>query len=172
VLIRRERSADEAAVRAVVAAAFATPDGAEPVEVRLLDALRICEQWLPRLSLVAEGPDHVVSGHVVCSRAWVGELPVVALGPLAVLPEAQQHGVGTALVHAVLGAADALDVPLVALLGHADYYPRFGFGRGDELGVQPPDPGWGAHFQVRPLTAWSSSAVGGFRYAEPFRDLG
>jgi putative acetyltransferase len=172
VLVRRELSPDEAAVREVVAAAFASPNGAEPVEVRLLDALRACEQWLPRLSLVAEGPGGALVGHVVCSRAWVGELPVVALGPLAVGPEQQRQGVGTALMQAVLGAADALDEPLVALLGHRDYYPRFGFRRGDELGVQPPVPAWGAHFQVRPLSGWSPSLVGEFRYAQPFRDLG
>lgn len=142
------------------------------MEVRLLDALRSCQEWLPRLSLVAAGAGGAVVGHVVCSRAWVQDLPVVALGPLAVRPEHQRQGVGTALMSAVLGAADALDEPLVALLGHADYYPRFGFRPGDALGVLPPEPRWGAHFQVRPLTGWSSSMVGEFRYAPPFRDLG
>jgi putative acetyltransferase len=171
VLIRRECAADRAVVADVVAAAFATDDGSEPVEVRLLEALRRCEERLARLSLVAEQDGQVV-GHVVCSRAWVDQAEVVALGPLAVRPDLQRTGIGSALVHAVLAAAEALDEPLVALLGHSDYYPRFGFRRGDGLGVRPPVDSWGAHFQVRPLTGYDPSLRGTFRYARPFRDLG
>lgn len=170
-VVRRETAADRAVVTAVVADAFATDDGTAPVEVGLLDALRISEAWLPRLSLVAEQDDDVV-GHVVCSRAWVDGSDVLALGPLAVRSEVQRSGVGTALMHAVLGAADGLDEPLVVLLGHRDYYPRFGFRPGTALGIQPPQPAWGDHFQVRPLSTYRDSLRGEFRYAQPFRDLG
>jgi putative acetyltransferase len=52
---------------------------------------------------------------------------VIALGPLAVRPDRQQNGVGSALMHAVLGAADALGEPLAALLSNPAYYQRFGF---------------------------------------------
>lgn len=170
-LIRRELASDTADVHAIVAAAFATDDGETPVEVRLLAALRRCDEWLPRLSIVADQDGQVV-GHVVGTRAWVDQAEVVALGPLAVRPDLQRRGIGSALVHAVIAAADALDEPLVALLGHTDYYPRFGFRRGDELGVRPPVERWGAHFQVRTLTAYDPSLRGEFRYARPFRDLG
>lgn len=170
-LIRRESASDIDRVAAIVASAFATPDGAEPVEARLLDALRASGAWLPRLSLVAVDADEVV-GHVVCSRAWVDQVDVVALGPLAVRPDRQRSGIGSALMHAVLAAAEALDEPLVALLGHTDYYPRFGFVRGDGIGVRPPVEHWGAYFQVRPLAGYDPSLRGEFRYAKPFRDLG
>ncbi len=168
-IVRRETAADRPAVRVVVREAFG---GGDPVEVRLLDALRRDAGWLPALSLVALGADGSIAGHVACTRAHVDDVPVVALGPLAVRPDLQRTGVGSALVHAVLGAADALTEPLVALLGHTDYYPQFGFRRGTDLGVEPPVAAWGAHFQVRPLHAYDPSVRGAFAYAQPFRDLG
>lgn len=167
-LIRRETAADVVEVRAVVDAAFRDGDD-EPVEVRLLDLLRDGDDWLPRLSLVAEAADGAVAGHVVCTRAWVGEVEVVGLGPIAVRPDLQGGGVGRALVHAVVAAAEALDVPAVGLLGSTAYYPRFGFVPGSSVGVVSPEPAWGDHFQVRLL---GGRPEGAFRYAAPFREIG
>ncbi|MGC4749823.1 GNAT family N-acetyltransferase [Micromonospora sp. DT201] len=172
-LIRRETPADVDAIRAVHAAAFAKADGnGVPVEATLVDALRADEDWLPAYSLVATDPGGQVVGHVVATRARVAGEPVaLGLGPLGVLPDWQRRGVGGALMHAVLGAADAHDEPLVVLLGHPDYYPRFGFRPAVELGVTPPQP-WGPQFfQARPLNAWRESIRGEFRYARPFEDL-
>lgn len=95
----------------------------------------------------------------------------LGLAPLGVLPEHQRQGVGGALMHAVLAAADALDEPLVALLGHRDYYPRFGFRPATEYGITPPSPEWAEHFQVRTLTAYRPSIRGEFRYAPEFDQL-
>ena len=175
-LVRRELPQDVAAVRAVVAAAFASqaapdaPADSLPVEVRLVDELRRTSEWLPSLSLVAEDEGRIV-GYVVCTRAWVAAHEVLALGPLAVLPETQAGGVGTALVHAALDVADALDEPLVVLLGHTDYYPRFGFVPAAELGITPPVDAWGEHFQARPLAAYDPTIRGAFRYADPFNAI-
>ncbi|WP_326597960.1 GNAT family N-acetyltransferase [Streptomyces sp. NBC_01803] len=166
-IIRREVPGDHAAVRDVTAAAFGKADGAVPVEAVLLDELRECEGWLPALSLVAVAGEDVV-GHVVCTRGHVGERAAVGLGPLSVRPGHQRRGVGLALVHAVLGAADALGEPFVALLGSPAYYGRFGFGAAAGYGIEAPDPAWGPYFQVRPLTAHDPAARGIFRYAEPF----
>jgi putative acetyltransferase len=74
-------------------------------------------------------------------------------------------------MHAVLSAADALDLPLVALLGSTEYYRRFGFVAATTLGIEPQDPDWGDHFQVRTLTAYDSSITGPFRYAPAFDSL-
>ena len=171
-LVRRDRAGDHAAVREVIAAAFAatTPQGV-PVEVGLVDALRESAEWLPPLSLVAESDDGDIIGYVVCTRAWVDDRPALGLGPLAVAPAAQGQGVGAALMHAVLGAADALDEPLIALLGHTDYYPRFGFRPAAELGVTPPVADWASHFQVRTLSSYRPELQGTFRYAQPFNEL-
>jgi putative acetyltransferase len=177
VLVRREQPADIETVRAIVRAAFALPlDEREvgdvgPPEVILLDALRADRAWLPALSLVAIDPAGTAPiGHVVCTRAHVGDLPVLGLGPLAVRPDQQGRGVGSALMQAVLGAADALSEPLVALLGAPGYYRRFGFRISTDFNIMPPEPGLGGYFQVRPLTTYRPSS-GTFRYAAPFDEL-
>ena len=70
-------------------------------------------------------------GHVLYSRMWVdteaGSVPTVALGPVAVLPKHQGQGIGSDLVRAGLAAIRELDERLVLVLGHPNYYPRFGF---------------------------------------------
>jgi putative acetyltransferase len=167
VLIRRERAEDASAVFDVTAVAFARPGGDMP-EARLLTELRACDAWLPALSFVADAKIAGVVGHVVCSRARVGSAPVLALGPLSVHPRHQRRGVGLALVHTVLGAADALGEPLVALLGDPRYYARFGFRPAEEYGITPAVPEWRPHFQVRTLSAYDPGVRGAFAYAEPF----
>jgi putative acetyltransferase len=173
VLIRRELPADIPAIHDVHAAAFATSDtsGRVPAEAGLVDALRADEGWIPELSMVATTAEGVVTGHVVCTRASVGSTPALGLGPLGVLPAFQRQGVGHALMHAVLGAADACGEPLVVLLGHSDYYPLFGFRPAAEYGITPPVPEWAPHFQVRTLTTYAPDMRGAFTYAKPFSDL-
>jgi putative acetyltransferase len=168
-LIQRETRAQIAAVRALTAAAFAGPDQVDktPPEVALVDELRTSNAWLPALSLVAIRSSGVV-GNVLCSRARVGLTPVLGLGPLSVHPDHQGQGVGLALMHAVLGAADALDEPLVVLLGNPRYYSRFGFRLAEEYGITPPVPQWRPHFQARTLTAFTPALRGTFTYGEPF----
>jgi len=170
VLIERETAAYEDAIRTVTAAAFADPrtPTETPAEATLVDELRGSDAWLERLSLVALD-DRTVVGHVLCTRAWLDEAPVLGLGPLSVRPDRQRRGVGHALMHAVLGAADALDEPLAVLLGDLGYYRRFGFRPAEQLGITPPVPGWRPHFGVRPLSAYTESLRGTFAYAEPFR---
>jgi putative acetyltransferase len=173
VIIRRETTADIPAVHAVTEAAFD-----RPFEAELLARLRLSTAWLPPLSLVAIDPEDgegEVVGHVVCSRGHVngGETalapaPVLGLGPISVRPDQQGRGIGHALMHAVLGAADALGEPLVALLGSPDFYPRFGFRPGTDHGIAPPDPEWGIFFQVRLLTAYDPAVRGTFRFATAF----
>ena len=177
VMIRRELPGDVEAIRAVTAAAFrgagysAPPaePGGDPGEATLVSWLRDDAGWVPELSLVAVEDDRVV-GHVVATRAHVGAEPALGLGPLSVLPHRWRAGIGTALMHAVLGAADALGEPLVGLLGDPGYYRRFGFVPARSAGVAAPDSAWGDNFQVRTLTRYEGMA-GCFRYASPFDRL-
>ncbi len=169
VIIRRERPDDVATARAVQAAAFDKGDG-EPVEARLLDELRACDGWIPALSLVAERDGEVV-GHNVCTRGHIGDVSCVGLGPIGIAPSLQTDGLGSALMHAMIGAADALGEPAIALLGSPDYYSRFGFVPSTTLGIEPPEAAWGEFFQALPLSAWDPSIAGQFRYAAPFEEL-
>jgi putative acetyltransferase len=169
--VRRERRGDEDVVREVHRAAFVREGNNPPVETALLDRLRTDPAWLPRLSLVAVADGNVV-GHIVATRATIepSGTPVLGLGPLGVLPDWQRRGVGTALVHALLAAAEAGDETLVGVLGDPGYYGRFGFVTATRAGVTPPDPGWGRHFQIRSLVG--PIRTGRFRYATPFDELG
>jgi putative acetyltransferase len=90
---------------------------------------------------------------------------------LSVRPDRQRAGVGSALVHTVLGAADALGETVVVLLGSPAYYRRFGFRPAAELGIVAPVAEWAPHFLARPLSAYHPGVRGEFRYAEPFERL-
>lgn len=177
VIIRTERAEDREAIRSVTAAAFRgvehhapSPEpGGDPGEAVLVGWLRDDAGWIPGLSLVAV-EDGLVVGHVVATRASVGGRPVLGLGPLSVRPDRQGSGIGSALMHAVLGAAEARGESLVGLLGEPAYYSRFGFVPAALAGVIGPDPSWGDYFQVRTLTT-SDEHTGRFRYAAPFDRL-
>ncbi|XVV15386.1 GNAT family N-acetyltransferase [Actinoplanes sp. CA-131856] len=177
VIIRRERPDDVDAIRAVTAAAFrgaaysAPPvePGGDPGEATLVSWLRDDAGWISELSLVAVEDDQVV-GHVLATRAHVEGRPALGLGPLSVHPRRQRAGVGSALMHAVLGAADALGEPLVGLLGDPSYYRRFGFVPAQPVGIASPVPEWGDNFQVRTLSRYDGE-TGRFRYAAPFDRL-
>ena len=169
-LIRRETERDADVIRAITTAAFAPcrPPGQIPPEAGLIYELRSSPAWLPTLSLVAVTPAGEAIGHVLGTRGHVGQDPVIALGPLAVRPDHQRHGVGSALMHAVLGAADALGEPLAALLGDPAYYRRFGFELSTVYQITPPRPEWQRHFQVRVLSGYQPGLRGMFTYPEPF----
>lgn len=158
-----------AAFRGVAHSAPPVEPGGDPGEAALVSRLRDDAGWIPQLSLVAVADDLVV-GHVVATRARVDGRPAVGLGPLSVLPRRQRTGVGTALMHAVLGAADALGEPLVGLLGDPAYYRRFGFVPAQSMAIVAPDPSWGEYFQVRTLSQYDGR-TGRFSYAGPFDQL-
>lgn len=167
-VIRRELPGDEEPTRALHDAAFGVPDGAEhSLETRILDALRADGDVLDSLTFVAELHGEVV-GHVVCSRAAMGEGRSVGLGPVAVRPDRQGEGIGSALVAAVLVTADQRGEPSVVLLGDPGWYAHFGFESASRHGVGAPGPWPEEHFQVRCLQAWRPELAGPFRYAPAF----
>ncbi|GAA0587889.1 N-acetyltransferase [Kribbella sandramycini] len=77
-------------------------------------------------------------GYALLTRCFVGAVPVLSLGPVAVLPEYQGRGAGDAAVRAALAGGQAQGERAVVVLGHAEYYPRFGFRPATEFGVRHP----------------------------------
>ncbi|WP_326561824.1 GNAT family N-acetyltransferase [Micromonospora sp. NBC_01796] len=149
VRLRPEGPADEPAIRRVVAAAFAAPDRPVPAEVRLVEALRDSDAWLPELSMVAEVDGDVV-GYALLTRVMVqpGAVPALALGPVAVLPKRRGVGYGTDVVQAALAAATELGERLVVVLGDPAYYRRFGFVPAARYELTSPWSGLGAPWQA------------------------
>ncbi|OEJ34527.1 bifunctional class I SAM-dependent methyltransferase/N-acetyltransferase [Streptomyces subrutilus] len=130
---RPETPADAAAVRAVNLAAFETP-----LEADLVDALRADDAWVPGLSYVAEGPDGSVASHALLTVCHVDGARALALAPVAADPAHQRSGAGSSVVRAVLAAAKARGESLVLVLGHPEYYPRFGFVPASRFGIRAP----------------------------------
>jgi putative acetyltransferase len=164
VTIRKERASDREQVFEVHAAAFETP-----AEARLVDALRKVAK--PLVSLVAVREKRVV-GHVLFTPASVaGGLDrkrAMGLAPLAVLPEHQRQGIGLRLVRAGLEACRHLGRDVIFVLGHPEYYPRFGFEPGDSHGIRSPYEVPPEAWMVHRLPAYRPTARGLVRYAEPF----
>jgi putative acetyltransferase len=121
VQIRSETHADIPSIRAVNQAAFNTS-----AEADLVDALR--ERAQPIVSLVADD-DGTIVGHIMFSPVTLPhpDLRIMGLAPMAVVPARQRHGIGSALVHEGLERCRELGFAAVVVLGHAEYYPRFGF---------------------------------------------
>jgi putative acetyltransferase len=129
-LIRAEENKDREAVHAVNASAFETP-----LEANLVDALRA--QAEPVVSLVAED-DGAIVGHIMFTPVSLSGQPglkVMGLAPMAVAPEHQRKGIGSALVRAGLERCRQLDFAAVVVLGHPEYYPRFGFSPSTRFGI-------------------------------------
>ncbi|MEU9578697.1 GNAT family N-acetyltransferase [Streptomyces chilikensis] len=163
-LVRAETGTDAAAVRGVDLAAFPTSEEAD-----LVAALRADPgAWFGDLALVAEDARGVVVGHAVLTRCHIGAAPALALAPVAVLPDHQDQGVGTALVRAALAAAAERGEHHVVVLGHPSYYPRFGFFRASAYGIRVnfdvPDEALMA-LTLDPAHPLPSGTV---RYAAPF----
>ncbi|TWG97465.1 putative acetyltransferase [Mesorhizobium sp. J18] len=123
VIIRPEEPGDEAAIARVVEAAFGNPG-----EALLIEALRADGDVV--LSLVAER-DGEIRGHILFSRLFVvkdeNRIPAVALAPLAVDPDHQDEGIGTALIDEAHLRLQQKGEDLSVVLGDPDYYGKFGY---------------------------------------------
>ena len=135
IVIRDERSADIAAISAVTIAAFATLEISNHTEQFIIAALRAAKALT--ISLVAEVDGRVI-GHIAFSpvtlsddtRNWYG------LGPVSVLPEYQRQGIGKALIQEGLSRLKDINAQGCCLVGHPDYYRKFGFKNMPELVVE------------------------------------
>src|SRR5262249_47390295 len=168
--IRSETVDDAADIRAIHTLAFGRDN-----EARLVDALRAEPGFDPALSLVAIADGHAV-GHILFSpiliRASHSSVPALALAPLAVRPEFQNHSVGSTLVRAGLEECRRLGHTVVVVVGHPHYYPRFGFSSARAAGLEAPFPVSDAAFMALELAPGALYGVRGMiEYPAPFADV-
>jgi putative acetyltransferase len=168
VLIREERPEDRLAVYEVNRRAFPTP-----AEADLVDALRPMAD--PLISLVAVLDGRVV-GHILFTPVRVvgetGERTALGLAPMAVFPEFQSQGIGSRLVRAGLDACRALGYPAVVVLGHPDYYPRFGFEPAAPRGLHYKDASFDPYFFVIGLAPGALEGLSGWvEYLPPIEGV-
>lgn len=137
------------------------------MEAGIVDAVRETDAFVPELSLAAEDGGRVV-GHVLVSYFEVESRPVLQLGPIAVVPERQGEGIGSALMRAAIQKADELLEPLILLEGNPAYYGRFGFRPASRLGLLPPRPLADDVFMAITLHAYDPAIRGRVVYPPAF----
>lgn len=162
--IRPEAPVDHDSIRELLRRAFDPYGG----EAELVDALRAAGDHVPELCLVAL-EDGELAGHVFYSRVRLGSGDeALALAPMAVRPDGQRRGTGSRLVEASLVRAAKTEVPLVVVLGHPAYYPRFGFEPAERFGVVAPWDVPSEAWMVHPLPAYHPDARGLVTYPAAF----
>jgi putative acetyltransferase len=145
-LVRQASPVDLPEVLRVVTSAFGRED-----EARLVERLRASDAWVPRLTLVARPsgePRGPIVGFAALSRITVGGRPALALAPVAVAPDWQGKGAGSALVRTGVARAARRHERLIVVLGDPAYYGRFGFTAAIPLRIHGPYDDAGLAFQA------------------------
>lgn len=143
ITISAEQLTDYKTVFELVKKAFETEEYSNHTEHFLVERLRRSTSYVPELALVAKLDDEIV-GYILLTTIGIannGRLQTVkalALAPVAVQPEFQGKGVGSALIREAHERAKDLGFDFVVVLGHADYYPKFGYQRADLMGISIP----------------------------------
>ena len=159
ITIRPETAEDYAAIHEVNLLAFG-----QEVEPQLVDNLRRSPDFIPELSLVAVEAGRVV-GHILFSPFVIetkdGAVPALTLAPLAVRPESQNQGIGSELARRGLEECRRLGHRIVVVVGHPNYYPRFGFSPARARGLEAPFPVPDEAFMVLELTPGALDGIAG-----------
>ena len=139
--IRVEQELDYKIVEDVIENAFLNAELTDNQEHNLVNRLRKSSEFIPELSLVAE-IDNKIVGHILFTKINIesnkGSFESLALAPLSVLLDYQNKGIGKALINYGLEVAKNLGYESVVVLGHENYYPKFGFKKASEFDIKPP----------------------------------
>jgi putative acetyltransferase len=170
VTVRAERPGDAPDIRALNDAVFGGP-----IEGQIVDDIRNTAHWIDGGSIVAQDRTGAVVGHLLLSRGELDRedgsvVPIWMVGPVAVRPDLQRRGIGSALMNAAISFASERGQPVLCLLGHADYSPRFGFEPARGIGIDPPRPWRDANWMALRLPAWTPELRGMGRFAPAFPD--
>jgi putative acetyltransferase len=162
-IIRREEPQDITAIRQVNEQAFGGSGEANAIEI-------LRDRGAATLSLVAVIDDRVI-GHLFFTPAAIETAdhtwPALGLAPLSVLPEYQRQGIGSALMKAGLAECARLGYERVIVLGHPNYYPRFGFMRASLYGIRSEWEAPDEAFMVLELQHGALDGVSGIAKYQP-----
>ncbi|WP_144699673.1 GNAT family N-acetyltransferase [Fictibacillus phosphorivorans] len=171
--IRVERTENYKKTEEVVRSAFESEEFSDKKEHLLVNRIRKTKAFVPELSLVAENNKQEIIGHILLSKVKIvnekKEVESLALAPVSVIPEYQNKGIGSLLIKAALTSAKELGYQSVIVLGHQDYYPKFGFKRASTWKIQAPFDVPDEVFMALELTENSLADVTGVvQYSEAF----
>lgn len=143
-IIRQEHIKDYELTEKAVERAFANLEHSDQKEHLLVSRIRKSNGFIPKLSLVATDKDHnKILGHILLSKIKIRKndnqlIGSLGLAPVSVLPEHQNKGIGGHLIIKALEEAKGLGYNSVVVLGHPEYYPKFGFKKASLWGIKAP----------------------------------
>lgn len=141
VKLRQENENDYKSVFQLIEKAFEKEEYSDHKEQFLVERLRKSEAFIPELSIVAEVEKKIV-GHILFTKLEIKNesqsFQSLALAPVSVLPEFQGKGIGSKLILYGHELAKELGYKSVILLGHQDYYPRFGYELCEKYNIKMP----------------------------------
>jgi len=164
IIIRQETEKDYNLTETVVEKAFKNEESSDHKEQFLVATLRKSSAFIPELSLVAERNKKIV-GYLMLTKLLIENggknYESLALAPVSVLPDYQNQGIGSQLILYGLKRAKEMGFKSVIVLGHANYYPRFGFRPASKWGIKSPFDVPDASFMALELKSGSLDDVAG-----------
>ncbi|MCP1164591.1 MULTISPECIES: GNAT family N-acetyltransferase [Bacillus] len=140
VTIRQEQKNDYRKTEEVVQQAFLHEEFSDKTEHELVKRIRECDAFIPELSIVAV--DEEIIGHIMLSKITIEQdgisVESLALAPVSVVRDHQKKGIGGKLIVAALEKAKELGYGSVVVVGHPEYYPKFGFNKASEWNIKSP----------------------------------
>ncbi|PFD31920.1 GNAT family N-acetyltransferase [Bacillus cereus] len=138
--IRQEQKNDYRKTEEVVKQAFLNEEFSDKTEHELVSRIRECDAFIPKVSIVAVVEEIV--GHIMLSKITIEQdgtsVESLALAPVSVAPSHQKKGIGGKLIAAALEKAKELWYGSVVVLGHQEYYPKFGFKKASDWNIKAP----------------------------------
>ena len=139
--IRQETSSDYKSVFELIKEAFANEKYSDHKEQILVEKLRNSNSFIPELSIIAQ-IDDVIVGHILLTEIKIinkdNSIVSLALAPVSVMPKYQKQGIGGKLITHAHTLAKNLGYKSIILLGHEDYYPKFGYKQADKFQIKLP----------------------------------
>jgi predicted N-acetyltransferase YhbS len=168
IIIRQEEEKDYKAVYQVVKEAFENEEYSDQDEHNLVERLRKSQAFIAELSLVAEIEGKIV-GHIMFTTIKIGSHTALALAPVSVSPDHQGLGIGSKLIIRGHEIAKKLGYKAVVLLGHENYYPRFGYKKASDYNIKAPFEVPDVNFMVLELIEYGLKDIEGtVEYAREF----